>query len=114
MDVTSARRNGIAWHPDGGSLLAVPGLENDVSLFERLSWNVALTLKGPHSAAINQGSSRTQQVGLSKQHPVCKQLSLLVWQLKKRQGLSVPTSVYSCHSNTAVGAGNAAECLLHA
>ncbi|KAL3149950.1 hypothetical protein ABBQ38_013311 [Trebouxia sp. C0009 RCD-2024] len=53
VDVTSARRNGIAWHPDGGSLLAVPGLENDVSLFERLSWNVALTLKGPHSAAVN-------------------------------------------------------------
>lgn len=51
--MTSARRNGIAWHPDGGSLLAVPGLENDVSLFERLSWSVALSLKGPHSAAVN-------------------------------------------------------------
>lgn len=56
MDVASARRNGIAWHPDGGSLLAVPGLDNDVSLFERLSWNVAFSLKGPHSAAVNMVS----------------------------------------------------------
>lgn len=53
MDVTSARRSGIAWHPDGGSLLAVPGVDNDVSMFERLSWNVAFSLKGPHSAEIN-------------------------------------------------------------
>ena len=51
--MTSARRSGIAWHPDSGSLLAVPGVENDVSMFERLSWNVAFSLKGPHSAAIN-------------------------------------------------------------
>lgn len=51
--MTSARRSGTAWHPDGGSLLAVPGTENDVSMFERLSWSVAFSLKGPHSAPIN-------------------------------------------------------------
>jgi len=51
--VTSARRSGTAWHPDGGSLLAVPGTDNDVSMFERLSWSVAFSLKGPHSAPIN-------------------------------------------------------------
>jgi len=51
--VTSARRSGTAWHPDGGSLLAVPGTENDVCMFERLSWSVAFSLKGPHSAPIN-------------------------------------------------------------
>ena len=53
VDVSSARRSGAAWHPDGGSLLAVPGTDNDVSIFERLSWNVAFSLKGPHSAAVN-------------------------------------------------------------
>ena len=51
--MTSARRSGTAWHPDGGSLLAVPGTDNDISMFERLSWSVAFSLKGPHSAPIN-------------------------------------------------------------
>ena len=53
VDVTSARRNGIAWHPDGGSLLAMPGTDNDITLLERLSWSSAFTLKGPHSQLIN-------------------------------------------------------------
>lgn len=53
IDVTSARRNGIAWHPDGGSLLAVPGTENDITMIERLSWSAAFSLKGPHTALIN-------------------------------------------------------------
>ena len=53
VDVTSARRSGTAWHPDGGSLLAVPGTENDISLLERLSWSVAFSLKGIHSAPVN-------------------------------------------------------------
>lgn len=53
VDVTSARRSGTAWHPDGGSLLAVPGTEHDICMFERLSWAVAFSLKGPHSDAVN-------------------------------------------------------------
>lgn len=80
VDVTSARRSGIAWHPDGGSLLAVPGVENDVSMFERLSWNVAFSLKGPHSAAVNlvsfspNGEVQMKQAACSLielQHPHC-------------------------------------------
>ena len=53
VNVASARRNGAAWHPDGGSLLAVSGTENDVTMIERLSWSVAFSLKGPHTAAVN-------------------------------------------------------------
>lgn len=66
VDVTSARRNGIAWHPDGGSLLAIPGTENDITLIERLSWSVAFSLKGPHTEPINLVSFSPNGM-----HPVC-------------------------------------------
>jgi len=36
-DLATARQ-ALAWHPDGGALLAVAGQENDVVLLERLSW----------------------------------------------------------------------------
>ena len=36
-DYMSTYRCDVAWHPDG-SILAVPGSENDVVLYERLSW----------------------------------------------------------------------------
>lgn len=52
MDVTSAARSAADWHPDG-SLLAVPGTDNDVVCFERLSWDKAFTLGGEHSAPVN-------------------------------------------------------------
>ena len=46
-------RSGIAWHPDGGSLLAAPGLQNEVNLYERLSWSPAYSLQGPHTQPVN-------------------------------------------------------------
>ncbi|WIA17661.1 hypothetical protein OEZ85_014464 [Tetradesmus obliquus] len=39
VDHTSSEsRQPLAWHPDGGTVLAVAGRENDVVLLERLSW----------------------------------------------------------------------------
>ncbi|KAK9837086.1 hypothetical protein WJX81_001820 [Elliptochloris bilobata] len=52
VDAASAARSLLAWHPDG-SLLAVPGCDNDVTVYERLSWEPAYSLAGPHSARVN-------------------------------------------------------------
>ncbi|KAJ9533673.1 hypothetical protein QJQ45_026735, partial [Haematococcus lacustris] len=49
---TSSRRCSVAWHPDGGSLLAAPGTDNDVVLFERLSWSPSAYLAGGHTKAV--------------------------------------------------------------
>jgi WD40 repeat protein len=43
----------MAWHPDGAVLVAVPGVDNDVVLYERLSWDVASVLKGEHTAPVH-------------------------------------------------------------
>jgi len=47
-DVEAARQ-ALAWHPDGGALLAVSGQENDLVLLERLSWKPTSYLTGGHS-----------------------------------------------------------------
>ena len=52
VDTASAARSLLAWHPDG-SLLAVPGCDNDVTVYERLSWEPTFSLAGQHSAPIN-------------------------------------------------------------
>ena len=52
-DPTSAARGGVSWHPDGGTLLAVPGNDNDVVLYERLSWTPTGYLSGGHTAPVN-------------------------------------------------------------
>ncbi|KAK2080895.1 hypothetical protein QBZ16_000749 [Prototheca wickerhamii] len=44
LDVLGAALATPAWHPDGGSLLAVPGRDGEVSLFERLSWRLVEAL----------------------------------------------------------------------
>ncbi|GMH33150.1 hypothetical protein BSKO_00984 [Bryopsis sp. KO-2023] len=49
-------RIGVSWHPDGGTLLAVPGNDNDVVMLERLSWKEGTTrsrLTGVHSQPVN-------------------------------------------------------------
>eukprot|EP00873_Tetraselmis_striata_P018043 jgi/Tetstr1/438307/TSEL_026874.t1 len=51
-DHFSSERARLAWHPDG-SLLAVPGVENDVVLYERLSWQATGHLSNGHSKPIN-------------------------------------------------------------
>ena len=53
VDGASCARSGIAWHPDGGSLLAVPGRDDDVVFYERLSWAVAFALGGGHAGPVN-------------------------------------------------------------
>ncbi|KAK9832382.1 hypothetical protein WJX74_008412 [Apatococcus lobatus] len=53
IDVAGPGRCGLAWHPDGGSLLAAAGTENDIVCLERLSWDEAFVLKGTHAAAVN-------------------------------------------------------------
>ena len=53
IDTAGPGRCGLAWHPDGGSLLAVAGAENDIVCLERLSWDEAFVLKGPHTAPVN-------------------------------------------------------------
>eukprot|EP00879_Flechtneria_rotunda_P026773 GHRR01028597.1.p1 GENE.GHRR01028597.1~~GHRR01028597.1.p1 ORF type:complete len:442 (+),score=134.31 GHRR01028597.1:154-1479(+) len=45
-------RHGLAWHPDGGSLLAVSGTDNDVILLERLSWKPVSYLAGAHTGHV--------------------------------------------------------------
>jgi chromosome transmission fidelity protein 4 len=52
VDTASAARSAPDWNPDG-SLLAVPGCDNDVTLFERLSWEPVFSLAGQHSAPVN-------------------------------------------------------------
>ncbi|KAJ9534009.1 hypothetical protein QJQ45_027110, partial [Haematococcus lacustris] len=52
VEPTSSRRCSVAWHPDGGSLLAAPGTDNDVVLFERLSWSPSAYLAGGHTKAV--------------------------------------------------------------
>ena len=46
-------RSQLAWHPDGGSLLAAPGTDHDVVLYERMSWEVAFALAGQHTADVS-------------------------------------------------------------
>jgi WD40 repeat protein len=46
-------RNQAAWHPDGGSLLAAPGTDNDIVLYERMSWETAFSLSGQHSGEVS-------------------------------------------------------------
>lgn len=43
----------MCWHPDGGTLLAVPGTDNDVLLLERLSWTPVTYLTGGHDDIVN-------------------------------------------------------------
>ncbi len=54
VDYTSVRRHAPSWHPDGGSVLALPvGAEGEVVLLERLSWEPTGYLSGEHSQAVN-------------------------------------------------------------
>eukprot|EP00891_Asterochloris_glomerata_P004478 jgi/Astpho2/4478/Aster-x1249 len=53
IDYTGPSRNGAAWHPDGGTLLALPGKHKNVVLYERLSWKVACSLDDEHTEDIN-------------------------------------------------------------
>ena len=53
IDYTGPSRNGAAWHPDGGTLLALPGKHKNVVLYERLSWKVACSLADEHTEDIN-------------------------------------------------------------
>eukprot|EP00198_Chlamydomonas_reinhardtii_P008883 XP_001698220.1 predicted protein [Chlamydomonas reinhardtii] len=54
VDYSSPRRHAPSWHPDGGSVLAVPvGAEGDVALHERLSWEATGYLSGEHRKAVN-------------------------------------------------------------
>ena len=46
-------RNPAAWPPDGGSLLAAPGTDNDIVLYERMSWENAFSLSGQHSGEVS-------------------------------------------------------------
>ena len=46
-------RSQLAWHPDGGSLLAAPGTDHDVVLYERMSWEAAFALAGQHTADVS-------------------------------------------------------------
>ena len=52
-NLASMQRNQAAWHPDGGSLLAAPGTDNDVVLYERMSWEAAFNLSGQHSGDVS-------------------------------------------------------------
>lgn len=42
----------MAWHPDGGTLLAVPSADNDVILYERYSWTEQGRLGGKHTGPV--------------------------------------------------------------
>ncbi|GIL74869.1 hypothetical protein Vretimale_2446 [Volvox reticuliferus] len=54
VDYSSPRRHTPSWHPDGGTVLAVPvGAEGEVVLYERLSWEATGYLSGEHTAAVN-------------------------------------------------------------
>lgn len=52
VDVGSASRCGLAWHPDG-SLLAAAGASNDIVVYERLSWDPVMELQEGHDSPIN-------------------------------------------------------------
>lgn len=41
----------LAWHPDG-SVLAAPGVDNDVVLYERLSWEITNHLSSVHTKPV--------------------------------------------------------------
>ncbi|GLI69517.1 hypothetical protein VaNZ11_014153 [Volvox africanus] len=54
VDYSSPRRHTPSWHPDGGTVLAVPvGAEGEVVLYERLSWEATGYLSGEHTMAVN-------------------------------------------------------------
>ncbi|PSC69197.1 WD repeat and HMG-box DNA-binding 1 isoform B [Micractinium conductrix] len=53
VELASMSRSQLAWHPDGGSLLAAPGTDHDVVLYERMSWEPAFSLSGQHSADVS-------------------------------------------------------------
>lgn len=44
MDILSRQLCEPAWHPDGGSLLAAPGQDGEVVVYERLSWRQTAVL----------------------------------------------------------------------
>lgn len=51
IDPMAAERLLPAWHPDGGSILAVPASDGSINFYERLSWEAAGELTGQHSSA---------------------------------------------------------------
>ncbi|KAJ7538304.1 hypothetical protein O6H91_11G042800 [Diphasiastrum complanatum] len=51
IDINSANRNRIEWHPDG-HVLAVPGCKNDILMLDRDTAEKIYSLKGGHSAAV--------------------------------------------------------------
>lgn len=53
VDPKAPRRNGIAFHPDGGVLLAAPSPGGDVVLYERLSWDESCSLTGQHDGDVD-------------------------------------------------------------
>ncbi|GAB4823682.1 hypothetical protein N2152v2_010728 [Parachlorella kessleri] len=53
VDVAAPAVSRPAWHPDGGALLAAPGTDNDIVIYERLSWSVVYELSGAHSLEVH-------------------------------------------------------------
>lgn len=88
MDLTSTARNQAAWHPDGGALLAAPGTEGDVVLYERMSWDAAFSLGGQHAGAVSLVAFSKN--GARRQPTVDAPISHHGSRLRARAGPSLP------------------------
>jgi chromosome transmission fidelity protein 4 len=53
VDPGSPSRVAPSWHPDGGSLVAVPCHDGSIALYERLSWDVTDELSGGHEGPVH-------------------------------------------------------------
>lgn len=69
-----------AWHPDGGSMLAVPSTAGGIQLIERLSWEASDTLEG-HSDHVNLLTFSKNGLYLAS---ASKDGSLILWDVVNR------------------------------
>ncbi|KDD73079.1 hypothetical protein H632_c2559p0, partial [Helicosporidium sp. ATCC 50920] len=93
------------WHPDGGSLLAAPGPEGEVALYERLSWQPAGLLSGAHSGRV--GAIRFSPNGLYCATAGAADQAVAVWDMERRQVLAKKTLAGAAAALAWHPAGNA-------
>ena len=85
VDTTGIARSQVAWHPDGGSVIAAPGTANgDVVFYERLSWEISSVLEGEHTCPVSLLAYSKNGLYLAT---ASKDQYLVIWDVTKGMAL---------------------------